>query len=332
MKVNRSSEPGYAGLATFCKTEFAMEPSELEGADVVILGAPFDEGVTNRPGTRFGPRAIRMVDNTPLAPPRRPSIPLGIDPFEHLRVVDYGDAECVPANLAASHQKVRDRLAEIFAVGAIPIVLGGDHSVAYPNLISVAAHLGAENFAVIQFDSHADTGELWGVKLSHGTPMRLAVEEGALRGDQFMQYGLRGYWPHPHEWDWMREAGMWWLTMDDVLERGFKPSIEDLLDEAEAKAVPIHLTLDIDVLDPAYAPATGTPEPGGLSARELLYAVRRICSRLSIASMDLVEVSPPYDSSDITALVAHRCIIEALSGIALRRVGAEPRPERPLAR
>lgn len=329
MRINRSGEPGYAGLGTFCKTELAMTAEELEGADVVVLGAPFDEAVTNRPGARFGPRAIRLIDNTPLSPPARPSIPLGVDPFEHLRIVDYGDAEGVPADIAASHQQVRDRLAEILAAGAVPFVLGGDHSVAYANLSALAAHHGPQSFGVIHFDAHADTGELWGVKLSHGTPMRLAIEEGSVRGDQFIQYGLRGYWPNPPEWDWMREAGISWMTMDDILERGFERSLADLLAQAKALGCPVHLAIDIDVLDPSFAPGTGTPEPGGLTARELLYAIRRIASELPIVGLEMVEVSPPYDPTGITALAAHRCLLEALCGMALRRTEGEPHPQRP---
>jgi len=329
--VNREAEPGYAGLGTFCKSALALRPEELEGADVAILGAPLDEGVANRPGARFGPRAIRLADNIPWSPPHRPNLALGIDPFEHLRVVDYGDAECVPASLEASHRQVRERLDEVLAAGCMPVVLGGDHSVAHPVIAALAEHHGQGKLGVIQFDAHADTGDApFDVALGHGTPMRVAVESGAVRGEHFLQYGLRGYWPDPPEWDWMREVGMRWMTMDDVVERGFGASVETLIATA-ATDLPdaIHLVIDIDVLDPAFAPGTGTPEPGGLSARELLYAVRQICSRLPVRSLEVVEVSPPYDPSGITALAAHRCVLEALSGIALRRVGREARPQRP---
>jgi len=330
MEVNRRAETGYSGLGTFCKAELALEPAELAGADVAILGAPLDEGVANRPGARFGPRAIRLADNIPMAPPARPNLALGVDPFEHLRVVDYGDAECVPAALARSHQAVRERLEQILAAGAIPIVLGGDHSIAHPMIAALADHHGRGQLGVLQFDAHADTGEVpFDVKLGHGTPMRVAVEDGAVRGEHFLQYGLRGYWPDPPEWDWMREVGMRWLTMDDVLERGFARSVDDLLTAATELPEAIHLVIDIDVLDPAFAPGTGTPEPGGLSARELLHAIRLVCSRLPVVGIELVEVSPPYDPSGITALVAHRCVLEALSGIALRRLGRAPRPQRP---
>ena len=330
MKVNRNNEPGFAGLGTFCKTELALEPAELAGADIAILGAPFDEGVANRPGARFGPRAIRLVDNAPLSPPVRSSIPLGVDPFEQLRIIDYGDVESVPTAIEKTHDRVREKLAEILTAGAVPIVLGGDHSVAYPILTSLARHHGAGSFGVIQFDAHADTGDApFDVKLGHGSPMRLAVEEGAVKGGDFLQYGLRGYWPDPPEWDWMREVGMRWMTMDDIDQRGFDRSLEDLLGLAKELPDAIHLIIDIDVLDPAFAPGTGTPEPGGLSSRELLLAVRRICTELPIVGIEVVEVSPPFDPSGITALAAHRIVLEALSGMALHRGDGVPKPQRP---
>lgn len=322
--VSRPGEFAYAGVGTFAKLPLALTPDQLAGVDVAIMGAPFDEGVANRPGARFGPRAIRNADYAPGSPPVRPHVVLGVDPFERLRVVDYGDAECVAADLARSHAEVERRMGEILAAGAIPIVLGGDHSVAHPTMTALARHHGAGRVGVIQFDTHTDTAaDLLGVVRSHGTPMRRVVQEGSIDGAHFVQVGLRGYWPGEAEWSWMRERGMRWHTANDVFERGIQAVIADVLEQARGFPDAVWLSVDVDVLEPAFAPGTGTPEPGGLLPRELLWALRRLASELPIAGMEVVEVSPPFDHADVTAMAAHRCVMEVLSGIALRRARAE---------
>src|ERR687888_194128 len=179
---------------------------------------------------------------------------------------------------------------------------------------------------------HADdAAELWGVTRSHGTPMRLLVEEGSIRGADVVQVGLRGYWPGPEEFAWVREQGFRWHLMEDVYERGIEAVTDEVIG-ALADLPHVFLSVDIDVCDPAYAPGTGTPEPGGLQARELLRSVRRIALELPIAGMEVVEVSPPYDHADLTAMLAHRVVLEALTGIALRRSGRRPERERPAPR
>ena len=206
-RVNRAGEPSYAGIATFSKLPLALTPDELDGVDVAIVGAPFDEAVSNRPGTRYGPRAIRNADDTEGVPPARPHMLLGVDPFAELNVVDYGDAETMPGDGAqattrstAGRRDLRRR--------RHPVILGGDHSVALPDMTAVAEHYGLGTVGVIHFDAHADTGaDLAGVELSHGSPMRLVVDSGAIRGDRFIQVGLRGWWPEPDEFAWMRERG-----------------------------------------------------------------------------------------------------------------------------
>ncbi len=221
MQPFRPQEVSYAGVGlTFCRVPLVLEPSGLQGADVAILGAPFDEGVSFRPGARFGPRAIRAAEDVGGGAPR-PHMELGIDPLAELRIVDYGDIEAVPGALERSHERLLRHVSEILAAKAIPIVLGGDHSLSYPVLKALADHLGPDGYAVIHFDSHADTGaEIFGVTNSHGTPFYRAVAEGSLRGDHIMQIGLRGAWPGPDEFAWMREHGFRWRTMDEVLERG----------------------------------------------------------------------------------------------------------------
>jgi agmatinase len=181
---------------------------------------------------------------------------------------------------------------------------------------------------VIQFDAHADTAtDLRGVVRSHGTPMRLVVDEGSIRGDMFTQIGLRGWWPDPAEFAWMREVGFRWYTTYELDERGFRTCIDEVIAGA-ADWEKVYLSVDIDALDPAFAPGTGTPEPGGLTPRELFYAVRRIAAELPLVGMELVEVAPMYDShGNVTAANGHRTILETLSGLALRRSGRPPAPE-----
>ena len=315
--VNRPWEPGYSGMATFCKVPLALSPEDLRGADVAIVGVPLDGRVTNRPGARFGPRAIRQA--CPGSSPTRPHLSLGVDPLTQLRVVDYGDIEPTPAGWERDVEIVHARVSDVLAAGAIPVVLGGDHSLALATQSAVAEHLGDRSFQIVQFDAHADTGAAVSGKLTHGTPMRLLVERGVVAGDQIIQLGLRGYWPEPAVFDWMRSVGLRWHVMEEIDERGIDDVVSDVVAEIETRDVPVYLSVDVDVLDPAFAPGTGTPEPGGLTTRELLRAIRRIAAALPIVGMEVVEVAPPYDHAEITALAAHRCVLEALSAIAAQR-------------
>jgi agmatinase len=317
--VNRPSEPGYAGLGTFCKVPQALTPDDLRGADVAVLGAPVDGRVTNRPGARFGPRAIRNVASGAFTPPSRPHVALGIDAFEHLAVVDYGDIEPPTADLESDVAQLRARIGEILAAGALPVTLGGDHSILHPVLGSVAAHHGADRLAVVQFDSHADTTDAGPGTLTHGTPVRLLVEEGAIDPEWLFQVGLRGYWPPPETMAWAKERGIVSYTMDDVEQRGIAGPIGDIVERVRQSGRSLYITFDVDSLDPAFAPGTGTPEAGGLTSRELLGSIRRLAGELPLAGFDVVEVSPPYDHGEITAVVAHQAILEALSAVALRR-------------
>ena len=326
----RPNEPGYAGVGvTFCRTPLVLSPEGLAGADAAVLGAPFDDGVSFRPGTRFGPRAIRAAEDSAGAP-RRPNMELGIDPFEELTIVDYGDVEAPPGDLARSHERLRGHMREILQAGAMPVVLGGDHSLSTPVMQALAERFGADGYSVIHFDTHADTGaEVYDVTNSHGTPFYRGVTEGFMHGGNIVQIGLRGAWPFPDEFQWMREHGFRWYTMGDIEDEGLDAVVEAAVEHARSRAPRTYLTVDIDVLDPAFAPGTGTPEPGGLSTRQLLRAVRRVAAAVDLCAMDVVEVSPPYDPSGITAMAAHRIVLETLGGVALRRSGRQPRREQP---
>lgn len=328
-RLFRPYQAAYAGITTtFCKVDPVLEAAGLAGADVAILGAPFDDAVSFRPGTRFGPRAIRQAEDVG-GPFPRPHMELGIDPITALRIVDYGDVDVIPANLEHNHARLKAMTGEILAVGAIPVILGGDHSLSSPVMQALAERYGPDGYAVIHFDTHADTGtDVMGVTNSHGTPFYRGAHEGFMRGDHIVQIGLRGAWPGPKEFDWMRDQGFRWHTMGDIEERGLKAVVADAIAYASTQAPRVYLTVDIDVLDPAFAPGTGTPEPGGLATRELLWAVRTVASQVDLCAFDLVEVSPPYDNASVTALAGHRVVLEGLSGIALRRSGRAAAPER----
>jgi agmatinase len=290
-------------------------------ADVVIIGAPFDGGTSHRPGTRFGPGAIRMTDYLEHDG-SRPSLALRTDGLRDLRVLDAGDVEMPPGDIMTSLRVLEEAVQTVTSSGAIPLVLGGDHSIAFPDAKGVANVLGHGRVSMIHFDAHADTGDIqFGSLWGHGQPMRRLIESGALRGDRFLQIGLRGYWPPPDTLDWMAQQRMRSYEMSEIGERGLSTCLTEAFAIATDECDGVFLSVDIDVCDPGHAPGTGTPEPGGLTARQLLDAVRRICLELPVAGIDVVEVSPPYDHADITAALANRVVLEALCAIARRRQG-----------
>lgn len=306
------------------------DPASFEGADVVILGAPFDGGTSHRPGARFGPTAMRQAcymahDGS------RPSLALRVDGLRDIRVLDAGDVECFSGDLETSIRDIEAAVHTIAASGAIPVVLGGDHSIALPDARGVARHHGFGRVSMIHFDAHADTGDIeFGHLYGHGQPMRRLIESGAVRGDRFLQIGLRGYWPGPEVLSWMAGQNMRSYEMTEIVHRGLSECLTEAFAIALDDCDGIFLSVDIDVCDPGHAPGTGTPEPGGLSARELLDSVRRICYELPVVGLEVVEVAPPYDHADITALLGNRVVLEALSAIARRRSGEPWDPRQPL--
>lgn len=208
-------------------------------------------------------------------------------------------------------------------------MLGGDHTIAWPDATGVARHVGWGRLSMIHFDAHADTADTqFGSLVGHGTPMRRLIESGAVRGDRFLQIGLRGYWPEPETLDWMAAQGMRSYEMTEVVARGLDACLTEACAIATDECGAVFLSVDVDVVDPGAAPATGTPEPGGLSARQLLGAVRRIGQELPLAGADVVELSPPYDHAEVTAYLANRIVLEVLSGIAWQRARQAGRPVR----
>jgi agmatinase len=304
------------------------EPGTYAGAHVVVLGAPFDGGTSHRPGTRFGPQAIRQACYLPHDG-SRPSLALRVDGL--VDVYDAGDVEMFSGDAERSVRDLQEAVLAITATGAVPLVLGGDHTIAWPDAAGVAQHLGAGRISMIHFDAHADTGDVeFGSLVGHGQPMRRLIESGALRGDRFLQIGLRGYWPGPDTLAWMAEQGMRSYEMTEIGVRGLDACLTEAFAIALDDCDGVFLSVDVDVCDPAHAPGTGTPEPGGLTARQLLDAVRRIAVELPVIGMDVVEVSPPYDHAELTSFLANRVVLEALSGMARRRRGDPWDPARPL--
>jgi agmatinase len=295
------------------------EPASYADAQVVILGAPFDGGTSARSGARFGPMAIRGTDYLGHDG-SRPSLPLRTDGLVELGVVDAGDVEMYSGDIETALPALEAAVEKVARAGAIPVVLGGDHSIAFPDAKGVANVLGHGRVSMIHFDAHADTGNIeYGSLWGHGQPMRRLIESGALRGDRFLQVGLRGYWPPPDTLDWMAEQQMRSFEMAEIGRRGLEECLSEAFAIATDECDGVFLSVDVDVCDPAHAPGTGTPEPGGLTARELLDAVRRIGLELPVVGMDVVEVSPPYDSADITAALANRVVLEVLCAIARKR-------------
>jgi agmatinase len=311
----------HQGLPSFAQLPFLTEPSELDAwaPDAAIVGAPWDGSTSNRPGARFGPRALRAQAYGPGSY----HLDLQIEIFDHLQVVDYGDAICWHGRVEASHGAIRERVGEVASRGIVPVVLGGDHSITWPAATAVADHHGFGNVGIVHFDAHADTADtVEGNLASHGTPMRRLIESGAVLGRNFVQVGLRGYWPPPDVFAWMQEQGMRWHLMHELWERGSRAVIADAIDEALDGCDALYLSVDIDVLDPGFAPGTGTPEPGGMAPADLLRAVREIALRTNLVAMDVVEVAPAYDWADVTINNAHRVVLEVLAGLAWKRRAA----------
>jgi agmatinase len=301
--------PRYMGVRTFARLPHVQLPAA--GVDAAVVGAPFDTGTSFRPGARFGPEAIRSA--SALIRPYHPVH--GIDVFAALSVVDGGDLPITPGNAARTAEQLRDALSPLLAAGIVPLVLGGDHSIVLGELRAQAQAHGP--VALVLIDAHADTWEhYYGERYFHGTPFRRAVEEGLLDTSRSVMAGMRGPLYGGGDLDVARELGFELIDGEQLAELG--PSRYGELVRARVGSGPAFLSFDIDALDPAYAPGTGTPEVGGLTAREAL-ALLRALGGVRFCGFDVVEVSPPYDSpGQLTALHAAAIAFELLALLALR--------------
>lgn len=318
VEIYRPDQPSYAGGPTYCRVPLATV-DELAADDVAVLGAPVDESVGTRPGARFGPRAIRLADDGSGPAEARRHLDSGVHPFRTLRVLDVGDVAVTAGDPAANLQLVEETVTAIAGRRAVPVVLGGDHSLARATIGGLIT--GSDDTPyVVQFDAHTDTGAPGPGRSSwnHGTPMFRLVDEDLLPGDRLLQVGLRGAWPGDQELEWAREAGVRWWTARDVRRAGMATVLDQVLD-AIPPAAPVWISFDIDAVDPAFAPGTGTPEPGGLTSWEALDAVFELASQRALAGFEIVEVSPPYDQAEITAILGNRLVFECLAGMARRR-------------
>jgi agmatinase len=307
-----SSSPRFAQPATFMRLPYQ---TSLAGVDVALLGVPFDSGTSYRPGARLGPREIRAQS----ALIRPYSYFQRVSPFERLVVVDAGDVDTPPVGIEKAHAAIQDDVARALGAGAVPIVAGGDHSITLPILRAVAAAHGP--VSLLQFDAHIDTwGDYFGGKYFHGSPFRRAIEEGLLVRGGYVQVGIRGpMYGEIDDFAFQKEHGVETLDIREVARLGIAGTVERIRRVARG---PVYVTFDIDAVDPAYAPGTGTPEVGGLTSYEAQELIRGLAG-LPIVGCDVVEVAPPFDGpGQITALLAANLMFELLCVIARRGEGA----------
>jgi len=291
----------FTGVPTFLRLPHISDPAELE---IAIVGIPFDGGTTYRPGPRLGPRHVR--NQSAIIRPWHPE--LKVAPFSKYRVADFGDLPVNPLSIEDTFRRIEQGVAPILEAGARFVGVGGDHSISLPLLRAITKQHGPVQ--LIQFDAHNDLwDEYFGSKYSHGTPFRRAFEEGLLEDGGVLQVGLRGQVYDEHDFDFAREHKVRMVTAEEFHKKGLAVVAPHL---KAFRGKPVYVTLDIDCVDPAYAPGTGTPQVGGFASHQIIELVRAL-KGLNIVSCDLVEVSPPFDSGEITSLLAANLIFELLS-------------------
>ncbi|XP_048582834.1 agmatinase, mitochondrial [Nematostella vectensis] len=289
------------GICTMMRLPYQKS---ADGLDACFIGIPSDAGASNRPGARFGPRQIRVESS--LIRPYNPAT--GAAPFKSLMVADIGDIQVNPYNLRATVDLIHDKIAQTVGHGCRPIALGGDHSISYPILKAISAKHGP--VGMVHVDAHTDTATgANNVKIFHGSPFYWAVEEGLLDPRRVVQIGLRGPWYDEAEYDWATDKGFRLVFAKDCWHKCLDPLMGEV--RAQMGDGPVYISFDIDGLDPVYAPGTGTPEVAGLTSIQAMEIVRG-CRGLDIVGCDLVEVSPPYDASGMTALLAANILFEML--------------------
>ena len=300
-----SAQP-YQGICTFGRRPHTRE---LSGVDVAILGVPYDSSTSYRSGARFGPRAIREQSLLLWGYNNAQQVA----PFEVLNVVDYGDVDVIPVDIIATHRAIEQTAETILQTGSRLISLGGDHSISLPLLR--AHHKLHGPVAVVHFDAHPDTWdeEYPTFKYSHGTPFRRAIEEGLIDTTAYLQIGIRGPTAGPQDYADAKQLGARLITFDEAIELGIRNVLAEIQQRMGPR--PLYVTLDIDAVDPAFAPGTGTPEVGGFASHQMLQLLRGL-SDLNLIGADLVEVAPPFDSQHITAILAANLVFELLSLMA----------------
>lgn len=308
-RPNSLQSPRFCGIRTFMRQGRQESP---EGMDVALVGVPFDSGVSYRPGARFGPAALREASTI-----LKPYCPvLDVDIQQWLTIADCGDIDTVPGYMAESLDLIRDGLTPFFRSGAVPVVMGGDHSITLGVLRAVKAALGP--VALVHFDAHSDTiPEYYGKPYNHGTPFYHAISEGLILPEHSTQVGIRGPLYSREALDWPRSRGLGIIMGEEVHRRGVESVAREVLERVGGE--PVYVSFDIDFLDASCAPGTGTPEVEGFTSYEGLCFMRAICPQCNLVGMDLVEVLPDRDVSGITALAGASVIHSFLASLALQK-------------
>lgn len=334
--INVQRYPGgfaHQGIPTFFKLPVALTPTDLAkgSVDVAIISAHTDMGTGAR-GAARGPNDLRANGDVygTWGSFSMPHMGTLVNPFEVLTVVDYGDAPTDPMSTERSVHAVREIVREVASVkkkdgrNVIPFIVGGDHSLSYPNIAALADVYGKGNVGVIHFDAHYDASLYFGHLINHGGWVKRLIKEGHVPGKNYIQMALRGYYPDAESFEWMREEGFRYHPMAEVEKRGWLAVMKDAVQEAKDGPEYLFISFDIDTIDPGFAPGTGTPEPGGLNPREAFPLIRQLCALKKVVGFDLVEYAPDRDPGYVTGLIANRLLRECLTGIAMERKGLDP--------
>lgn len=305
------AKENHIGIPTFAGLPYSEDPADLAGCKAAIVGAPWDCQF-DYPGARYGPRAIRAAGHVGAPHPE-----VGIDPLTTMKLIDYGDAPIIQGDGDRSSEAIRTVVGDVVRASAVPLTLGGDHWISNPAIRAVCEK--HSSVGLVHFDAHTDTDPnyLGHTKNNHSTVFYPLVTEGLVQAKRYHQIGIRGYYTFPEAIAWQKEQGITTHWMHDVRDEGIKVVVERLL--ANIGDGPVYITVDVDVLDPAFAPGTGTLDPGGMTTPDLLWAIRQIASRVHLVGADVVEVSPrTVEGADITAFVGHYVVREYLNGMALK--------------
>ena len=306
---SRGHLPNFAGINTFLKSPYVEDVRRCGDYDVAIVGAPFDGGTTYRSGARFGPQGMRKIS----ALYGSFSFELGVDLVESITMCDVGDIFVIPGNLEKTFDQVSKAISHIYASGAFPVVLGGDHSLGYPTTKGVAENLGTGKLGILHFDRHVDTQETDLDERMHTCPWFHAMNLPNVPAKNLVQIGIGG-WQSPRPGIKVcRERATTIMTVTDCVEMGIEKAAALALDVAWDGTDAVWLSFDIDCLDAAFVPGTGWPEPGGFLPREVLKFIQLLAAHKAFAGIEIVECSPPYDNSDITSLMGVRIICDALA-------------------
>jgi agmatinase len=319
---SRGELPHYAGINTFMKAPYIEDVNRVGEFDVAIVGVPHDSGTTYRPGTRFGPQGIRRISAlyTPY------NYEMGVDLREQITLCDVGDIFTIPANNEKSFDQISKGIAHVFASGAFPIILGGDHSIGFPTVRGVCRHLGDKKVGIIHFDRHVDTQEIDLDERMHTCPWFHATNMANAPAKNLVQLGIGG-WQVPREGVKVcRERGTNVLTVTDICEMGLQAAAQFAIERATDGTDCVYISFDIDCIDAGFVPGTGWPEPGGLLPREALKLLELIVRNVPVCGLELVEVSPPYDISDMTSLMACRVICDTMAHLVVS--GQLPRKQK----